>query len=56
MPSAAFLTPLIKPVDADRACVSEKAGGPCLLVFRKEDGAWKLIAFEGDPKMLKLKL
>ena len=56
VPSAAFLTPLIKPIDADRACVSTKAGGPCVLVFRKEDGAWKLIAFEGDPKMLKLKL
>lgn len=56
VPSAAFLTPLIKPIDADRACVSEKAGGPCVLVFRKEDGAWKLIAFEGDLKMLKLKL
>lgn len=56
VPSAAFLTPLIKPIDADRACVSEKAGGPCVLVFRKEDGAWKLIAFDGDPKMLKLKL
>ena len=56
VPSAAFLTPLIKPVDADRACVSEKVGGACVLVFRKEDGAWKLIAFEGDPKMLKLKL
>ncbi len=56
VPSAAFLTPLIKPVDADRACISEKAGGPCVLVFRKEAGAWKLIAFEGDPKMLKLRL
>ena len=56
VPSAAFLTPLIKPIDSERACISEKAGGPCVLVFRKEDGAWKLIAFEGDPKMLKLKL
>lgn len=54
VPNAAFLTPLIKPIDANRACVSQKAGGPCVLVFRKEDEAWKLIAFEGDPKMLKL--
>jgi hypothetical protein len=56
IPAAAFLAPLIKPIDADRACVSSKAGGPCVLVFRNEGGVWKLIAFEGDPKMLKLKL
>jgi hypothetical protein len=56
VPSAAFLAPLIKPIDSVRACVTTKAGGPCVLVFRKEGDAWKLIAFEGDPKMLKLKL
>jgi hypothetical protein len=56
IPSAAFLTPLIKSIDAERACISQKAGGPCVLVFRKEGDAWKLIAFEGDPRMLKLKL
>jgi hypothetical protein len=55
VPGAAFLAPLIKPIDAERACVSTKHGGPCVLVFRKEGDAWKLIAFEGDPKMLKLK-
>ncbi len=56
VPNAAFLAPLIKPIDGERACISQKAGGPCVLLFRKEDGAWKLIAFEGDPGMLKLKL
>jgi len=56
IPNAALLAPLIKPIDAERACVTTKAGGPCVLVFHKEDGAWKLIAFEGDPKLLKLTL
>ncbi|HUO22375.1 MAG TPA: DUF2939 domain-containing protein [Caulobacteraceae bacterium] len=56
IPNAVLLAPLIKPIDPERACVTQKAGGPCVLVFRREDGAWKLIAFEGDPKMLKLGL
>ena len=56
VPNAAFLAPLIKPIDGERACISQEASGPCVLVFRKEGGAWKLIAFEGDPGMLKLKL
>ena len=56
IPGTALLAALIKPIDAERACVTSKHGGPCVLVFRKEGDAWKLIAFEGDPKMLKLKL
>jgi hypothetical protein len=56
IPSPMMLAPLIRPIDADRACVATKAGGPCVLVFRNEGGTWKLIAFEGDPKMLRLKL
>ena len=55
IPSAAFLAPLIKPIDSERACISTRAGGPCVLVFRNEGGVWKLIAFEGDPGMLKLR-
>lgn len=56
IPGRAWLAPLIRPIDADRACVTTRAGGPCVLVFRNEGGAWKLIAFEGDLKTLKLKL
>ena len=56
IPPAIALAPLVRPIDSERACVSNKSGGPCVLVFRHEDGAWKLVAFEGDPKMLKLKL
>jgi hypothetical protein len=56
IPNAVLLAPLIKPIDTERACVAAKAGGPCVLVFRKEEDAWKLIAFEGDPKLLKLGL
>ena len=55
IPPAIALAPLVKPLDDGRACVSSKAGGPCVLVFRNEAGVWKLVAFEGDPKLLKLK-
>ena len=56
IPPALALAPLVRPIGDGRACVSNKSGGPCVLVFANEAGVWRLVAFEGDPKMLKLKL
>ena len=39
-----------------RVCATKKKDGPCLLVFTKEQGVWKLTSFEGDSSMLRLKL
>ncbi len=56
IPNAALLTPLIRPLDAEHACVTTKQGGPCAFLFRKEASVWKLVAFQGDPRTLKLNL
>ena len=39
-----------------RVCAVTKKKGPCVLVFTREDGVWKLTGFEGDVKDLRLKL
>jgi hypothetical protein len=36
----------VKPLAGDRVCVMLDKG--CSFVFRREDGVWKLVAFEGD--------
>jgi len=39
-----------------RVCAPEKKDGPCVLIFSKVDGVWKLSDFEGDVSSLRLKL
>jgi len=53
IPGQFAISQALKPIDSDHVCVVTKRDGPCLLVFRDEDGVWKLIGFEGDVGMLK---
>ena len=34
--------------DDGSVCATRKKDGPCLLVFARRDGVWKLFGFEGD--------
>ena len=34
--------------DDGSVCATRKKDGPCLLVFARQDGLWKLSGFEGD--------
>ncbi len=55
LPGVAVIASSVRALDADRACVTTKRDGPCTLVFRNEDGVWKLVAFEGDVGELRFK-
>ena len=55
LPSRAALTGSLRALDDGRVCVATRRDGPCLLDFEKEDGVWKLVAFEGDVSQLKLR-
>jgi len=55
LPGRAALTGALRRLDDDRVCVTTKRDGPCVLDFRNEAGVWRLVAFEGDPGLLKLK-
>ncbi len=47
IPGVIAIGQFVRPLNSDRACVITKRDGPCMLVFKNEDGTWKLIGFEG---------
>jgi hypothetical protein len=56
IPGAIAISQTLKTLPDGRVCATKKKDGPCLLVFTKEQGVWKLTSFEGDSSMLRLKL
>jgi hypothetical protein len=56
IPGAIAISQALKALPDGRVCATKKKDGPCLLVFTKEQGVWKLTGFEGDSSMLRLKL
>jgi hypothetical protein len=55
IPGAIVISQALKALPDGRVCATKKKDGPCLLVFTKEQGVWKLTSFEGDSSMLRLK-
>ena len=53
IPNRVAIASVLRRLDDDHVCAPTKAKGPCLLVFRREDGVWRLIDFEGDLAMLR---
>ncbi len=47
LPSTLAIAGLVKPLDGGRACVVTRKGGPCSFIFKNEQGAWRLIDFQG---------
>ncbi|MDQ0465218.1 hypothetical protein QO010_003005 [Caulobacter ginsengisoli] len=45
----------LKAMPDGRVCATKKKDGPCVLIFTREDGAWKLSGFEGDISDLRTK-
>jgi predicted small secreted protein len=56
IPGPIAISQALKTLPDGRVCATKKKDGPCLLVFTKEEGVWKLTSFEGDSSMLRLKL
>jgi hypothetical protein len=56
IPGPIAISQALKALPDGRVCATKKKDGPCLLVFTKEQGVWKLTSFEGDSSMLRLKL
>ena len=53
IPNQLVIAQSLRPLDDSHVCVARKKDAPCILIFRNEDGVWRLISFEGDPKMLR---
>ena len=51
IPGALVITREVKPLGPDRACAMIR--GRCAFIFKREDGVWRLIDFEGDLSLLR---
>ena len=47
LPNRLEITSALRQIDPGRVCVVTRQDGPCTLVFRDEDGVWRLIGYEG---------
>ncbi|THD62697.1 DUF2939 domain-containing protein [Phenylobacterium sp.] len=56
IPGPIVISQALKTLPDGRVCATQKKDGPCLLMFTKEAGVWKLSGFEGESSMLRLKL
>ncbi len=48
LPNRLEITSALRQIDAGHVCVVTHRDGPCTLVFRDEDGMWRLVGYEGD--------
>ena len=48
VPNTIAIGQFVRPLDSGRACVFTRKGGPCVLMFKSEDGVYRLIGFEGN--------
>ncbi len=56
IPNTLALAAALKPVAGGRVCATRGGrGGSCLITFAAEGGVWRLVSFDGDAGMLKLR-
>jgi hypothetical protein len=53
IPNRVLIAAALRRIDSDHVCAPLKKNGPCTLVFRNEDGVWRLIDFDGDLSLLR---
>ncbi|RAK57201.1 DUF2939 domain-containing protein [Phenylobacterium deserti] len=56
IPNQVVIASALKELPDGRVCATKNKGGPCVLIFTKEEGVWKLSGFEGDVSTLRIKL
>ena len=55
IPSSLALAGGLRSLPDGRVCAARDRKGPCLLTFADEGGVWRLVGFDGDAAMLRLK-
>ncbi len=48
IPNQLQITAFLRLIGDGEVCVVTRRDGPCTLVFRNEEGVWRLIGYEGD--------
>lgn len=54
IPPPAVISSALRRLDTGQVCAARSKDGPCLLVFTRQNGVWRLTGFEGDLSMLRL--
>jgi hypothetical protein len=55
IPGAFAIAGALRPLPGGRVCAVRTRRGPCLVTFADEAGVWRLVSFDGDPAMLRLR-
>jgi hypothetical protein len=55
IPGVIAIAAALRPLPDGRVCATMKRDGPCLVTFADEDGVWRLVSFDGDAAMLRLR-
>lgn len=56
IPNRIAIAGSLKALDDGKVCATKTKDGPCILIFTREEGVWKLSGFEGDISTLRIKL
>jgi hypothetical protein len=51
LPNSLAIAQLVHPLEGGRACVVTRSKGPCVFIFKDEEGVWKLIDFQGHANL-----
>ena len=54
IPSQLSIAAALRALPDGRVCAARKRGGPCVISFADEGGAWRLVSFDGDLGELRL--
>ena len=55
IPNSLALATTLRALPDGRVCAKGGKSGGCLLIFADEEGTWRLVEFDGDAAMLRLK-
>jgi Protein of unknown function (DUF2939) len=55
IPSTLALAGALRALPDGKVCAARDKKGPCLLTFADESGVWRLVGFNGDAAMLRMK-
>lgn len=53
VPASAAIAGSLRTLDTGQVCAAEKKDGPCILIFTRYEGTWRLSSFAGDLSMLR---
>ena len=55
IPNQLEIAGALRPLPDGRVCAHKNHDGPCLITFANEQGTWRLVSFDGDVGLLKLR-